>query len=174
MVIAEEAVNQSPLLLDLVRSGSTMAVPPSVLATPSWTWTAPNNQLVRSSPIVDAEGAIYVSTSAGELFKFSREGRQLWKRSFNHHVFANPMYFENIYTLRDDCTFFALDAATGKTLWQKRAGHGSGPDTLTVIAACGLLGNCFQFFGYYDFSNKQQKKDDFLLGLKVQYRLPWM
>ena len=128
------------------RSGSTFAVPPHLLTFPSWTWTAPHNALVRSSPIVDPNGDIYVSTSAGELFKFSREGQQLWKRGFkNHYVFANPVYYGHIYTLQDDCTFFAIDAKTGSTVWQRKAGYGSGPDTLSVIAGMGVVvSSCFE------------------------------
>ncbi|CAE7692020.1 unnamed protein product [Symbiodinium necroappetens] len=128
-----------------IRSGSTFAVPPHLLTFPSWTWTAPHNALVRSSPIVDPNGDIYVSTSAGELFKFSREGQQLWKRGFkNHYVFANPVYYGHIYTLQDDCTFFAIDAKTGSTVWQRKAGYGSGPDTLSVIAGMGVVvSSCF-------------------------------
>ena len=127
------------------RSGSTLAVPPHLLAFPSWTWTAPHNALVRSSPIVDPNGDIYVSTSAGELFKFSREGQQLWKHGFkNHYVFANPVYYGHIYTLQDDCTFVAIDAKTGSTVWRRKAGYGSGPDTLSVIAAMGVVvSSCF-------------------------------
>ena len=88
--------------------------------------------------------SVYISTSTGEFFKFSREGQELWKRSFSHYVFANPVYYGHIYTLRDDCTFLALDADTGRTLWQQKAAYGSGPDTLTVIAGGGVvMSSCF-------------------------------
>mmetsp|Transcript_23543 Transcript_23543/g.44434 ORF Transcript_23543/g.44434 Transcript_23543/m.44434 type:complete len:480 (+) Transcript_23543:43-1482(+) len=136
-----------------IRSGSTTGLAPAdIAAGPAWSWTAPlrPDGIVRASPIVDPTGAVYISAIDGDFLKFSRTGSLLWKRTFERTLPGNPSYeseTDRIFTIMDDCTFVALDAQSGHTIWSNRFAHGAGTDTLTVISGSGVVMSACYGFG---------------------------
>eukprot|EP00913_Durusdinium_trenchii_P012075 g11342.t1 len=100
-----------------IRDGSTSALPPTKLSRgPTWTWTAPHDGLVRASPIIDAQGTLGEAESQVE-YKFDRQGKELWRFNAGGSLFGNGVWADDVlYTVREDCTFIAIDPSNGKDL----------------------------------------------------------
>ncbi|CAK9109593.1 unnamed protein product [Durusdinium trenchii] len=124
-----------------IRDGSTSALPPTKLSRgPTWTWTAPHDGLVRASPIIDAQGNIYLSIVDGVVYKFDRQGKELWRFNAGGSLFGNGVWADDVlYTVREDCTFIAIDPSNGKDLWRQRHGEGFGSDTPSVMVGNGVV-----------------------------------
>ena len=118
---------------NMIRSGATTAVPPAVLsAGPSWTFTAPNNGLVRGSPLVDSKGNIYQSTIDGDMLKFTQKGQLLWNVSTGVHMPGNPALMGDVvFNVRQNGEMFAVNS-DGKLGWQTRVCERTSEDTHTV------------------------------------------
>ena len=127
---------------NLIRSGSTWAVPPVDLSKgPTWTWEAPLGGLVRGSPVVDSKGCIYQSTIDGQIVKFSQTGDVLWAISTEGISFpGNPVHLAGVlYNFGTDGQMLALDSNDGKKLWQTKACDMASGDTHTIIAGDGVV-----------------------------------
>ena len=133
---------------NMIRSGSTSAIPPTSLsAGPAWSWAAPNGGVVRGSPVIDSKGAIYQSTIDGDIFKFSRTGDVLWNFTTSGiSLPGNPVLMEGVlYTIRVDGQMAAVNSDDGKLLWQTRACGMASGDTHSIIAGEGLvLASCLE------------------------------
>lgn len=122
-----------------LREGFTSAQAPLHLVK-AWNWTAPQNGLVRASPVIGADGSIFISSISGNLIKFSKEGKELWNMNAGRTLPGNPFLDgQTLYTVRDDCTFIAVDARNGHELWRQKAGGLHGPDTPSVLVGDGMV-----------------------------------
>mmetsp|Transcript_5609 Transcript_5609/g.11841 ORF Transcript_5609/g.11841 Transcript_5609/m.11841 type:complete len:473 (-) Transcript_5609:98-1516(-) len=121
---------------DVLRQGSTVAVAATHLRKgAAWNWTAPLQGLVRASPVIDAEGSIYLSSINGVIYKFNQHGKELWQTNTGRGLPGNPVLYENsLFAVQDDCTFLALDPSNGKERWRAKGGDVFGPDTPSIIA----------------------------------------
>lgn len=156
---------------DALHTGYSVHMPPTNLtAGPSWTWTAPNNGIVRATPLLDGDRNIFQATIAGSLIKFTATGSKLWSFEAGGELESTPVLMADVvYAARQDCTVFALDQKSGSTIWSTRAGEGHGGDTSslaaaenTIIVPCYGVGEAGQFGG-----------NTFLAALDVDGKMLW-
>jgi len=133
-----------------IKTGSSQFVAPfNLSAGPSWSFTEPDYGVVRATPVIDGNRNIYLSTTLGRVYKFSRTGKMLWKYDIGNadqhlgEVFtAVPALYDGMLfnlAMMPNATVFALDMETGKVRWSKVYGACLDSDTTSISAAEGVL-----------------------------------
>jgi len=131
---------------NLMRSGFSSHAAPSDLHTPLWDWDIPGHHVdsiltygqVESSPLIDRDSNIYITTTTNQVYKLDRNGNQLWKlnltekSTLNEKVgavdmkgvsvrgFSGSLYGDALYTGLSNGEALSIDLATGKVNWRKR------------------------------------------------------
>jgi len=61
-------------------SHSSTAAAPRVnfSAGPAWVWENPDDDLIRASPLIDAQSNVYIAAQSGSILKFDSGGKPLW------------------------------------------------------------------------------------------------
>mmetsp|Transcript_71234 Transcript_71234/g.133222 ORF Transcript_71234/g.133222 Transcript_71234/m.133222 type:complete len:466 (+) Transcript_71234:44-1441(+) len=126
---------------DAQRTGASHEVAPRNLAMgPSWEWREPGAEVVRSTPLIDEEQNVVLSTLPGDIFKFSRSGELLWKFSAGSDLPAVPAMMDGVvYQVRNDGVILAVDLQTGELLWDLKVDQESSGDCHALLAVDGLV-----------------------------------
>jgi outer membrane protein assembly factor BamB len=96
----------------------------------SLVWQAKLDAATGTTPAVDPlSGQAVVGTNIGTLDAFDTNGTRLWSLQLGvEPIRGTPMIANGVvYIGNMDGQFFALDEATGKTLWQQPIGTGGSP-----------------------------------------------
>ncbi|CAE7428612.1 unnamed protein product [Symbiodinium necroappetens] len=120
------------------RTGYSPYAMPDITKGPAWTQEAPHGDVVRSTPLIDDQKNIYVTTVAGRTYKLSgMDGKPLWSHYTGSRgsVPGVPSLWDSVMLMLTKNGFLiALDLDTGVERWEKQI--------VTQVAAscdCGLL-----------------------------------
>lgn len=132
----------------LTRNGySTETVINSLNVAPSWSFVEPFDGIVRSGPLIDDTGDVYISSvgsaisGGGNVYRFDgKTGAKKWATTFNGQIPASPaLYNGNIYVLTNDTVLHSLSMATGQEAWSVVTGDTVGGDTASILAGEGVV-----------------------------------
>ncbi|MFA5944707.1 MAG: PQQ-binding-like beta-propeller repeat protein [Candidatus Thermoplasmatota archaeon] len=85
---------------------------------PVWTYSAPSNAQIRSSPAVDGT-RIYFGTNSGHVIAISTSGAELWTRGTGNIVVSSPAVSNGVVVVgSDDKNVYWLSATNGSVLRQ--------------------------------------------------------
>ncbi|HEY2937532.1 MAG TPA: PQQ-binding-like beta-propeller repeat protein [Gaiellaceae bacterium] len=101
-------------------------------------WQGDLDAATGTTPAVDPlTGVAVVGTNLGTFYAFDANGGKLWSLQLGTNaILGNPTIADGIvYIGNMDGQFFALDEATGKTLWQQPIGGGRSPDGVSTTPA---------------------------------------
>jgi outer membrane protein assembly factor BamB len=83
-------------------------------------WSAFSKGAVAASPLLNADGAIFLGGFDGFLHAYeARNGRELWKFGAHDHIYASPAELSDgtIIQPAADGTIYALDPESGNQIW---------------------------------------------------------
>ena len=97
-----------------------------------------------SSPVIDAEGNVYVARNNGKLYGFSAEGTQLWLFDAGAGITSTPLLGEGgkLYACTMGGTVHAVNTADGSESWKYDSGS-------YAIHSSPVLQGSVLFFGAY-------------------------
>mmetsp|Transcript_85276 Transcript_85276/g.276105 ORF Transcript_85276/g.276105 Transcript_85276/m.276105 type:complete len:467 (-) Transcript_85276:116-1516(-) len=126
---------------DMLRTGaSAFAGPFNLSAGPSWSWHEEGNGVVRAAPLIDGDRNIYLATIKGGVYKFTEDGRIVWRYQASASIPEVPAILDGLlYATTDDGNVMALDMLTGQLLWRTKAGARSAGDTWSMTAGEGTV-----------------------------------
>jgi outer membrane protein assembly factor BamB len=86
-------------------------------------WTFRTQKSVFSSPVVDAEGTVYVGSADRTFYAIDREGRLRWRFETGEVIDSSALLDDRgrVYFGSGDARLYALDRATGRPIWQFQA-----------------------------------------------------
>ena len=92
---------------------------PDITKGPSWTWQETFGDVVRSTPLIDDQKNIYITTVAGRVYKFTVDGKVLWTyyTGSKGTVSGSPSLFDSAMLFLTRKGFLVvLDLETGKEI----------------------------------------------------------
>ncbi len=94
-------------------------------------WTFRTGKGVFSSPVIDAEGRIYVGSADQSFYALDRDGTLLWKFATGEVIDSSALLDDRgrVYFGSGDGHVYALERATGALVWKFRA------DTVAEVEA---------------------------------------
>lgn len=127
---------------DLMRTGkSVLHTAPSDLTTPLWKWSVPGHTLtsgsIESTPLIDRDGNIYITTTMGGIHKMARNGAELWSVRVGSRLMTGALYGDAMYIGTCEGEALSIDLATGRVNWRQKYAPMAGGDAWTVSAANG-------------------------------------
>jgi len=124
---------------DLPRSGrASVAAPLDLAAGPVWSFYA--GSVVYSTTLIDAQGDVYVATTAGMIYRLKRSGEVVWKYKLKGVMPPCPALFDGALFVSDTLGWgYSLDMASGQERWVRRIHKFLGEDNWAVFAGAGLV-----------------------------------
>lgn len=102
---------------DATRRGK--ALHPIPTAMPRIKWQFRTEQVLHSTPVVDARGHVYIGSRQGTLFSFTPHGTVKWTTRLPGAIYASPALVEHGVAIgTDDDTLYFLSQEDGRILWQ--------------------------------------------------------
>lgn len=146
-----------------IRSGASSHAAPSDLRVPLWDWDIPGHVntgiltygQVESSPLIDRDSNIYITTTTNQIYKLDRNGNQLWKLNLTEKAtldqkvgkdivqgmsvrgFSGSLYGDALYTGLSNGEALSIDLATGKVNWRNRYDAAAALDAWSATVANG-------------------------------------
>jgi len=139
---------------NLNHSGYADFVAPFDLSKPSWEFEEPHRErkgrsnllmkVFHSSPVIDGAFNVYIQSTTGWIYSVDKQGRLRWEFETSS---GNPgnlaLDGTSVYTISDDGTAFAVDAATGSERWRRKAADHAPDDTHSLtVSGDTLLTGC--------------------------------
>ncbi|CAE8690787.1 unnamed protein product, partial [Polarella glacialis] len=124
------------------RTGLSPYAMPSISQGPSWHWQDDHNDVIRSTPLIDGELNVYLTTVAGRIYKFSPEGKILWTYDSGDRgsIPGVPALLDGVlFALTTSGFVLALDMDSGSERWAVQVAPRSGFDTPCMFAANNTL-----------------------------------
>lgn len=134
---------------NLNHSGAALFRGPAQLQEPLWTWEEPQREkkgpsfymkVFHSSPVIDGAKNVYIQSTTGWVYSLDSRGSLRWEFQTSS---GNPgnlaLDGSSVYTISDDGTAFAIDAATGRERWRRKVADKAPDDTHSVTVAEGLV-----------------------------------
>lgn len=126
---------------DMQHSGRTTRVS---RVRPTVNWSVPTSGSIAGSPVMDADGNLYVATATGRVSAFDRAGKRLWDFSTLGGIFGSP-------TLGPDSTIYVGDltgvlyalSPKGSVRWLYRIDNGGKDARIVQAPAVGPNGTIY-------------------------------
>jgi len=122
---------------DVNRTGkSPYTVTRDLMRPPTWVWTDPHTDVIRSTPLIDDEKNIYLGTQSGRMYKFSPDGAILWqwRSSYGNTPTVSSIMEGSLYLNTKYGFVIALDMKTGAQRWAEKIADATAGDTACVFA----------------------------------------
>jgi len=99
-----------------------------------------DGQAFHQTPVIDDERNVYMGSDAGYVFSVDKSGKLRWKLKAGPSSCQCPSLLGGrVFTACSDGVIMALEAASGKVVWQTKAAESNRPDTYAVTAAEGTV-----------------------------------
>lgn len=103
------------------------------ISEPSWVVDMPG--IMHTSPVIDADGNIYLTHTSGKVIALDKHGRTRWSFKTGGTDVGNPALLgEHIYVCSTDGIVHSLELGTGKEQWSSKIGNNCPPDSWVASA----------------------------------------
>ncbi|CAE8642790.1 unnamed protein product [Polarella glacialis] len=120
------------------------------LAEPTWSFEEPERhskgphmptmKVFHGTPIIDGEKNVYIQSTTGWVYSLTSDGKLRWSFETSDANPGNLAFLEGVvYTISQDGTAFAIEAASGKALWQNKVCFAGSADTHSLVAVPGFV-----------------------------------
>ena len=95
-------------------------------------WVFPTNRGIFSSPVIDADGVVYIGSADHYFYAINPDGTEKWRFRTGNLIDSSALLDDKgrVYFGSADCYIYALDRETGEQIWRFRAHEpGSLPET---------------------------------------------
>ncbi|CAE8654822.1 unnamed protein product [Polarella glacialis] len=120
------------------------------LTEPTWSFEEPERlskgphvptmKVFHGTPIIDGERNVYIQSTTGWVYSLTSDGQLRWSFETSDANPGNLAFLEGVvYTISQDGTAFAIEAASGKALWQNKVCFAAPDDTHSLVAVPGFV-----------------------------------
>jgi len=118
------------------RTGAAAQVGPRNISQTSWAFEETIGYgAIEASPVIDASYNTYIGSTAGGLFAIRRNGTLFWSRRFPGRIMSPALADGILYVATSKAWVYAIDAATGASLWEREIAPTAGSDAWSVTMA---------------------------------------